>query len=122
VMFEGSSTIPNMRSGKLRGLASSGSRRTQAMPDLPTVAESGLPGYECVAMYAVFLPAKTPAALVNRLNKEIVQVLNRPDTKEKFLSASTEIVASTPQGLADTMKSEMARMGKVIKAANISAE
>jgi len=70
----------------------------------------------------VFLPAKTPVALVNRLNKEIVQVLNKPETREKFLSASTEIVASTPQGLADTMKSEMARMGKVIKAANIRAD
>ena len=91
-------------------------------PGLPTVAEAGLPGYECVAMYAVFVPVKTPPALVARLNKEIVQVLTRPDIKEKFLLGSTEVVASSQQGLADTMKSEMARMGKVIKAANISAE
>ena len=91
-------------------------------PGLPTVAEAGLPGYECVAMYAVFVPAKTPPALVKRLNQEIVQVLTRPEIKEKFLTASTEIAASSPQGLADTMKSEMARMGKVIKAAKISAE
>jgi tripartite-type tricarboxylate transporter receptor subunit TctC len=117
-----SAALPQVKAGRLRAHAVSSAKPSALAPGLPTLAESGLPGYECVAMYAVFLPAKTPAALVNRLNKEIVQVLNRPDTKEKFLSASTEIVASTPQGLADTMKSEMARMGKVIKAANISAE
>ncbi len=117
-----SAALPQIKTGRLRGLAVSSAKPSALAPGLPTVAESGLPGYECVAMYAVFLPAKTPPALVARLNKEIVQVLTRPDIKEKFLLGSTEIVASSPQGLADTMKSEMARMGKVIKAANISAE
>ena len=117
-----SAALPQIKSGRLRGLAVTSARPSALAPGLPTVAEAGLPGYECVAMYAVFVPAKTPPALVSRLNKEIVQVLTRPDIKEKFLLGSTEVIASSPQGLADTMKSEMARMGKVIKAAKISAE
>jgi tripartite-type tricarboxylate transporter receptor subunit TctC len=91
-------------------------------PGFPTLAASGLPGYECVSMYAVFVPAKTPLLLVKRLNQEIVRVLSRPDVKEKFLLASTEVVASSPEELTATMKSEMARMGKVIKAAGIRVE
>ena len=117
-----SAALPQIKSGRLRGLAVTSARPSALAPGLPTVAEAGLPGYECVAMYAVFVPAKTPPALVSRLNKEIVRVLTRPDIKEKFLLGSTEVIASSPQGLADTMKSEMARMGKVIKAAKISAE
>ena len=123
IMFpNASAALPQVKAGRLRAHAVSSAKPSALAPGLPTIAESGLPGYECVAMYAVFVPAKTPAALVNRLNREVVQVLNRPDIREKFLSASTEIVASSPQGLADTMKSEMARMGRVIKAANIRAE
>lgn len=117
-----SAALPQIRNGRLRGLAVSSAKPSALAPGLPTVAEAGLPGYECVAMYAVFVPVKTPPALVTRLNREIVQVLTRQDIREKFLLGSTEVVASSPQGLADTMKSEMARMGKVIKAANISAE
>jgi tripartite-type tricarboxylate transporter receptor subunit TctC len=117
-----SAALPQVKAGRLRAHAVTSAKPSALAPGLPTVAESGLPGYECVAMYAVFVPAKTPAALVRRLNKEIVDVLNRPDIREKFLTASTEIVAGSPQGLADTMKFEMTRMGKVIKAANIRAE
>ena len=109
----------HVQSGRLKALAVTSAKPSALFPGLPTVAASGLPGYECVAMYAVFVPAKTPQALVTRLNREIVKVLNTPEIREKFLAASTEIDATTPQGLADTMKSEMARMGKVIRAAGI---
>lgn len=117
-----SAALPQAKAGRLRALAVSSAQPSSLAPGLPTLAESGLPGYECVAMYAVFVPAKTPPALVARLNREIVQVLNRPDVREKFLAGSTEVIASTPQGLADTMRAEMARMGKVIKTAGIRAE
>lgn len=117
-----SAALPHAKSGRLRALAVSSAQPSALAPGLPTLASSGLPGYECVAMYAVFVPAKTPAPVVKRLNQEIVRVLNRPDIKEKFLLASTEIVASSSEGLAATMKSEMARMGKVIKNAGIRAE
>jgi tripartite-type tricarboxylate transporter receptor subunit TctC len=117
-----SAALPQVKAGRLRAHAVSSAQPSSLAPGLPTVAEAGLPGYECVAMYAVFVPAKTPPALVARLNKEIVTVLNRPDVREKFLASSTDVIASSPQGLADTMKSEMARMGKVIRAAGIRAE
>jgi tripartite-type tricarboxylate transporter receptor subunit TctC len=117
-----SAALPQIKAGRLRGHAVTSAKPSALAPGLPTVAEAGLPGYECVAMYAVFVPAKTPPALVARLNKEIVAVLNRPDIREKFLASSTDVIASSSQGLADTMKSEMTRMGKVIKAAGISAE
>ena len=102
-------------------MAVSSLKRSAAAPDVPAIAET-LPGFETIGWYGVVAPKKTPAALVTRLNKEIVQVLNKPEIRERFLAASTEIVASTPQRLADTMKSEMTRMGRVIKAANIRAE
>ncbi len=114
-----SAALPHVKSGRLRGLAVTSAQPSTLAPGFPTLAASGLPGYECVAMYAVFVPAKTPAALVKRLNQEIVRVLNRPDIREKFLNASTEVIASSPEELAATMKSEMTRMGKVVKAAHI---
>ncbi len=123
IMFpNASAALPHARSGRLKAHAVTSAKPSPLAPGLPTIAASGLPGYECVAMYAVFLPAKTPAPLVKRLNHEIVRVLTRPDIRDKFLLASTEIDASSPDGLAATMKSEMSRMGKVITAANIRAE
>ena len=79
------------------------------------MAASGLPGYESASVSGIFAPAKTPAAIINRLNQEIVRVLNKPDVKEKFFNAGVETVGSSPEQLAATMKSEMARLGKVIK-------
>ncbi len=76
-----SAALPHAKSGRLRALAVSSAQSSALAPGLPTLASSGLPGYECVAMYAVFVPAKTPAPIVRRLNQEIVRVLNRPDIK-----------------------------------------
>lgn len=114
-----SAALPHVKSGRLRGLAVTSAQPSPMAPGLPALAASGLPGYECVAMYAVLAPAKTPARLVRLLNQEIVRVLNRPDMKERFHRASTEVIASSPEELTVTIKSEMARMGKVIKAAGI---
>jgi tripartite-type tricarboxylate transporter receptor subunit TctC len=86
------------------------------------VAASGLPGYEIVSIHGIFAPAKTPAAIVNRLNQEIVRVLNSAEVKEKFFNAGTETVGSSPEQLMVTVKSEMVRLGKVIKDAGIRAE
>jgi tripartite-type tricarboxylate transporter receptor subunit TctC len=123
IMFpNASAALPHVKSGRLRALAVTSVQPSALAPGLPPLSAAGLPGYECVAMYAVFAPAKTPAALVKRLNRETVTVLNRPDIKEKFLAASTEVIASSPEELTATMKSEMARMGKVIKAAGIRVE
>ena len=91
-------------------------------PDLPTIAATGLPGYESVAHFALLAPAKTPVAVINRLNQEIVRVLAQAEVKAEFNHAGIEPVGSTPAQLAATMKSEMERVGKTIKAAGIRAE
>jgi tripartite-type tricarboxylate transporter receptor subunit TctC len=122
VMFSTPVIVPHIKSGRVRALAVTSARPSALMPQLPTIAESGIPGYESVSLSAVFAPAKTPAAIISRLNQEMVRALNRPDIKEKFLSAGVEVVGSTPEQLLATEKSEMARMGKVIRDAGIRAD
>jgi tripartite-type tricarboxylate transporter receptor subunit TctC len=114
--------IPHIQSGKLRGLAS-GSRQPSALaPGLPTIAESGLPGYEAVAMYGMFAPAKTPAALIKRLNEETVRVLGSAEVKEKLLGTGIEVIGGSPDGLVAQIKRDRETLGKVIKAANIRVD
>jgi tripartite-type tricarboxylate transporter receptor subunit TctC len=123
VMFATSSGAgPHVGSGKLRALAVTSARPSTLFPDLPTVAASGLPGYDAASIMCVFAPARTPPPLVARLNQEIVRVLNKPDLKERFIRAGSEVVAGSPEQLAAAMAADMARMGKVIKAAGIRAE
>jgi len=112
---------PHVRSGRVKGLAVTSAERSQLAPQLPTVAASGLPGYESLAIYGTFLPAGTPRALVTRLNSEIVKILGTADVKEKFFSMGMETVGGSPEQLAARVKSEMVRMGKMIKDAGIVA-
>ena len=114
--------IAPMKAGKVRALAVSSAKPFAQFPELPTLAASGVPGYQAETLIALFAPARTPASIIERLNKEIVQVLNRPDVKEKFFNAGVEVVGSTPQQLASAVKSDMARMGKVIKDAGIRGD
>lgn len=116
------SAAPHVKSGRLRALAVTGAEPSALAPGLPTVAASGLPGYEAVAMTGLFAPTGTPAALINRLNKETTRVLNRADVKEKLFSTGSEAVGTSPGQLAATMKAEIARLGQVIKAAGIRAD
>jgi tripartite-type tricarboxylate transporter receptor subunit TctC len=89
---------------------------------LPTIAASGVPGYEASSINGIFAPARTPVAIINRLHQEIARVLNRSDIKEKFFNTGAESVGSSPEQLAATMKSEIARIGRVIKDADIKAD
>jgi tripartite-type tricarboxylate transporter receptor subunit TctC len=116
-----SSIAPYLASNKLRGLAITSAQPYKLLPGFPTVAAS-LPGYESLQVVGIFAPARTPAAIIGRLNREIVKALSLPDTREKFLSAKVEIIASSPEHLAATVKSETARMGKVIKDAGIRTD
>ena len=113
---------PHVKAGKLRALGVTSAKPSALVPNLPTIAASGLPGYEFVSIDAVFAPAKTPASTIKRLNQEIVRVLNRADIKEKFLNAGIETVGSSPEELGVSIKAEMARLGKVIKDAGIRAD
>jgi tripartite-type tricarboxylate transporter receptor subunit TctC len=103
----------------LRALAVTSLQPSPLAPGLPTVAESGVPGYESVVLYALFAPAKTPAAVINRLQSELVQYLRSPAVTERLAGIGVEPVASSPRELAEAVQSEMTRMGKLIKDARL---
>lgn len=110
---------PHVQSGRVRALAVSTATRSPSYPELPTVAEAGLPGFEAVSVHGIFVPAKTPESLVARLNQEIVRVLQRPESRERLASIGAEPVGGTPAQLAAAIKDEVARMGKIIREAGI---
>lgn len=116
------SVAPHIKSGRLKALAVTSAQPSALVPGLPTVAASGLSGYEATSIVGVFAPAKTPATLINRLNREFVRVLNRADVKERFFNVGVETVGSSPEEFAATVKSEMARLGAVIRNAGIHDE
>jgi len=117
-----SSAAPFIKSGRLRVLAIGDAERSVLVPGVPTIAESGVPGYESGSINAIFAPAKTPANIITRLNQEIVRVLAQPEVKERFLSRGAEAVGSTPEQLDQKIKAEIARMGKIIKEGGIRGE
>lgn len=114
--------MEHTKAGKLKALAVTSATPTPLAPGLPTMAASGLPGFEVVFVAGIFAPAGTPAAIVNRLHGEIVHVLERPEYKARLLNVALETVGSTPAELAATIKAEINVMGKVIKAAGIRDE
>ncbi|HEX6003378.1 MAG TPA: tripartite tricarboxylate transporter substrate binding protein [Burkholderiales bacterium] len=116
------SSIGHIKSGKVRALAVTTAKRSALVPDLPTIAEAGLPGYEANNWNGFFVPAKTPRAIVNRLNKEISTALNAPDIKEFLFKQGLDAAPGTPEQFAAYMKSEMTKWAKVIKAAGITAQ
>ena len=116
------SGMPHVKSGRLKALAVTSAEPSALVPGLPTVAASGLPGYESVASYGMFSTARTPAALVSRLNEEIVRVLRRAEVKEKLFNTGVEVVGGSPEGFAAMMKMEMLKWGKVIRDAGIRGE
>ena len=113
---------PHVKSGKLRALAVTSAEPSALVPGLPTAAASGLPGYEAVGRTGIWAPAKTPAAIIERLNQEIVRVLNLPDVKERFFNAGVEPVGSSPEQFAAIVKADIAKLGKLIKDAGIKVE
>ena len=116
------SGAPHVKSGKLRALGVTSAEPTALLPGVPTVASSGLPGYEAITIFSAFAPAATPRTIIRRLNQEIVRFLNRTDVKERLFRSNMETVGSSPEQLAATVKSEIARMSKVIKDAGIRAD
>ena len=116
-------TVINIaRAGNLRALATPGARRAGAAPELPTVAESGVPGFEVTTMYGISAPAKTPRVLIDRLHAEIVRALNSPDLRGKLIEAGADPVGNAPEEYTAFIKSEIAKWAKVIQAAGIKGE
>ena len=115
-------TVPHVRTGKLRALGLTGAKRAAALPDLPTIAESGVPGYEVPVWFAIFVPKKTPAAIVSLLNGEIQKLMNDPRAKASLQSQGFEAEPSTPEALTKMMQAEAAKWVKVVKEAGVKAE
>ena len=123
IYFSGiSSALPFVKEGRLRGIAVTSARRTAVMPETPTVAESGLPGYEVGNWYAIVAPAATPKAIVTRLNHEIVKTLAVPEVTKRFIELAADTLGSTPEELTAYNRSEIAKWAKVIRAAGIKPE
>jgi tripartite-type tricarboxylate transporter receptor subunit TctC len=114
--------MPHVKTGKVRAYGVTGARRSAAAPDIPTIAESGVPGYEATAWQGVLAPARTPAEAVDRLNAELVRVLARPDVSRQLAEQGYEQVGGTPERFAAFIKSEIVKWSKVIKAAGLRIE
>ena len=106
------STQGHWKAGRLRLLAHSGARRMEAMPDLPTIAESGVPGYESTIWYGFVAPAKTPRPIVQKLYSEVAAVANAPDARQTFTSQGNDIIGNTPQEFAQVIKAEYDKWGE----------
>ena len=109
------STQPHIQSGKMRAIAITGAKRSPLMPELATVAESGLRAFEVVGWYGVFVPAGTPQVIVAKLNGEIVRILNLPDVGQRLAAEGAEISGNTPEEFAAYIRSEQAKWAKVVK-------
>jgi tripartite-type tricarboxylate transporter receptor subunit TctC len=123
IMFGTAGVVaPHISSGRVRAIAVTSAEPSPLAPGLPTIAASGLPGYESISIYGVFVPAGTPAPIVQQLNAAIVSVLKTTEVRERFLKAGMETVGSTPEEFAAVMKTDEARLRKVIDEAGIRAE
>ena len=115
-------SLQHVRSGKLRALAVTGKSRTRLAPDIPTVAESGLPGYELNSWFGLLAPAGTPAALVSQLQQEIARLYQQPELRDKLLAQGVEPVASTPAEFTAQTNTEIDYWARTFKAANLKPE
>ena len=116
------SLMPHVRSGRLRALAVSSAKRFSAEPTIPTVAESGVPGFDVSSWYGLFAPARTPPDIVRKLNADAVAVMREPEIRQKIEALGLEVVGSTPEEMAAFLKAEMVKWEPVIKAAGIKPE
>jgi tripartite-type tricarboxylate transporter receptor subunit TctC len=116
------STLPHVKTGKLRGLATTGAKRTPATPDLPTIAESGFPGFEASSWFGVLAPARTPRPVIARLHADIVKSLQQSEVRQRLENVGFEIVGGTPDAFAAYIRSEISKWEKVVKASGAKPE
>jgi tripartite-type tricarboxylate transporter receptor subunit TctC len=123
VVFGGiAHTGPQVKAGRLRALGVAGPQRSQVLPEVPTIAESGLPGFEVSAWYGLLAPGATPRAIVDRLNGEVMRILKLPDVQRRLRSEAFETPADSPQSMAAVIRSELAKWASVVKEAGIKPQ
>jgi tripartite-type tricarboxylate transporter receptor subunit TctC len=114
-------TVPHITAGKVRALATTGATRMPILPNVPTLAEAGLPGYENTTWSGIAAPAKTPRAHIDRLNREFADALALPDVKERFIQSGSSVTGGTPEQLHAHVKAELAKYARLIREAGIKA-
>ena len=114
-------SIGYIQSGRIRALAVTTDKRATLLPQVPTLSEQGLKGFDATTIVGIFAPAKTPPAIIDRLNAAVVKVLARPAVRDRFASLGAQTVGNTPQQFGDYVKADYARMGEIVRAANISS-
>ena len=123
VMFDNTpNVLPHVRAGKLKALAVSSKARSKLAPEVPTVDEAGVPGYDVTVWFGILAPAGTPKPIIDRLNAEMVKVIRTPEITDRFLKAGVDPVAGTPEAFSGYLKSEVGRWAKVIQDAGIKAD
>jgi tripartite-type tricarboxylate transporter receptor subunit TctC len=122
-MFDSvTSALPHLRSGRLRAIAVTTAKRSSALPKVPTIAESGLPGYELSPWFAIYMPAGTPQAVVAKMNSALLQAMKSPEVKARFAEIGAEPIGSSPEQLAVHLDAEMAKWGRIIQERGIQAD
>ena len=116
------SVQPSVKSGRLRALAVTTTSRSGALPDVPTMAEAGLPGFEMQSWFGLLAPAGTPRPIISRLNAETIKALNTPEMKSAIATMGANLMSGSPEQFADHIKSEIGRIGEIVKAAGIKTE
>jgi len=122
MMINPVAAIPQVKGGKLRGLAVTSLKRASIMPEIPTVAESGVPGFEYSSWHAILAPANTPAPITKQLYADLLKVLASPDVKERFASQGLDTVGTTPDAFRTVIREETIKLAKLIKEVGIKAE
>ncbi|MCX7135993.1 MAG: tripartite tricarboxylate transporter substrate binding protein, partial [Proteobacteria bacterium] len=115
-------SMPHVRSGRLRVLAVSTAKRSPQMPDLPTIAESGVPGYDVTPWYGILGPARLPPAIVAKWNKEVARIVVLPEMKERFVTQGIDLASSTPEAFAALIKADVPRWRKIVKDSGAKAD
>jgi tripartite-type tricarboxylate transporter receptor subunit TctC len=116
------STLPQVRDGRLKALGVTSASRTAVVPDIPTVAEGGLPGFEFYSWYGIWAPAKTPRDIVNKIEVEVARIVQMPDVTQRLIAQGFEPVGSTSAQFAAFIQSEMAKYGKLVQDAGLKFE
>ena len=114
--------LPHIKSARLRGLGVTSARRSPLAPELPTIAEAGVPGYEASGWYGVLAPARTPPAVIARLNRELTAVVGEKDVKDRFTATGVEPIGTTPEQFAAFIRSEYLKWGKVVRSAGVKVD
>ena len=113
------STMPHVRSGRLRALGVTGAKRSPTIPDVPTIAEAGLPGYEQSAWHGLLAPSGTPPAIIGKLHTEVARILQLPDMAERFTAQGVDVIGSSPAEFAAFIQQDIAKYAKIVKTAGI---